>query len=405
MKLVRVFRTLSQRPDLARLVRILEIRVFPFGLAAERLEALEEQIETALGHMHALVALHWTRTGSLSDRLILSMFAHMRALRTVEISGDSRAYSPTLLVDHMPRTVTRLAVVLPDRRFGASLVGLVAALPLESLSVVALQSPVVTDAMLSEMAPYAPNLHRLVLAGCKAVRGHGVLDILRTCAISELSLEGLSISNEMLGELALHFDTLRSLTLTHPGGPNAPFFAQVQAIVHSVPLHTLVIYAKGGSPPVVSGEQADAPATAYDSASNPSLTTSFVKRLIFGRSSRLRTLRIQGIAVSLYQLQMISMSTLSDTLEDLVVHLYEGNCDELARCVARFRRLRLLHIQSHPGSNAEFSEEQLATLAGASPTLRKLGYRNRMWQVDNRTLYPWDMAAGVFPETMMIVRA
>ena len=254
-----------------------------------------------------------------------------------------------------------------------------------------------------------------MLAGCKAVRGAGVLEILRSAAVSELSLEGLAISVDMLAALSTHLDSLQSLTLTHPPGNGDAFFGVLEGIVNRIPLQRLVLYAVGGSPPVLAGERSDdrvlalpgpnaQPHAGQDTSANPALTTSFVKRLVFGRSLRLRMLRVHGIAMSLYQLQMISCSTLSDTLEDMVVHLYDGDFDMLAASVLRCRSLRLLHVQSHLRSDAHFSEDQFAELAAEASSLRYLGYRNRMWHVVDGALYPWDMSAGVIPETMMLVR-
>lgn len=425
LRLVRVFATLAAHPHLARHVRILEIRVFPFGLVAERLEELEAQIERALQHMTRLVALHWTRTGSLSDRLVLSAFCNMAQLRTLEVSGDSRTYSPAILVDRVPRTVTNFSVILPDRRFGEYLVPLAATLQLESLTVVALQSSVVTDAILTRIAPHVPRLRKLALAGCRAVHGSGVLVIAEAARLAELALEGCTLDDGFLRALAPHLDSLRALTLTHPDGPGDAFFAELAALVRSIALERLVLYAIGGSPPVLTGEQAaqgrggalEGPAgefavpahtPALDAApapANHTLTTPFVKALVFGRSSHLRTLRVHGIAISLYQLELISMSTLSDSFEDLAIHLYEGNFGALAAALRRFRMLRALHIQSHLRSDAQYSESQMAELARACHSLRCLGFRNRMWRVEDGALLPWDMAAGIFPETMMMVRA
>ena len=51
---------------------------------------------------------------------------------------------------------------------------------------------------------------------------------------------------------------------------------------------------------------------------------------------------------------------------------------------------------------------ELARAAG--PYLQQIGFRNRVWLVEygalaQRTLRRWDMAAGVFPESMLVVRA
>lgn len=65
-RLIQVFRSLHSNSSLAKLVRVLEIRVFPFGLQAEELERLENNILQSLQGAVNLEELHWTRTGSLS---------------------------------------------------------------------------------------------------------------------------------------------------------------------------------------------------------------------------------------------------------------------------------------------------------------------------------------------------
>ena len=64
--------------------------MFPFGLRAERLEELEVQITDALHNTENLEALHWTRTGSLNNRLLLTMFDRLQRLQKLEITGNSR---------------------------------------------------------------------------------------------------------------------------------------------------------------------------------------------------------------------------------------------------------------------------------------------------------------------------
>ena len=92
-----------------------ELRVFPFGLPAEELEALEEKIVSSLHATINLRELCWTRDGSLNDRILRTMFANLQQLRKLELTGTSKLWSPALLCEVVPRSVCDLQIVLPDR--------------------------------------------------------------------------------------------------------------------------------------------------------------------------------------------------------------------------------------------------------------------------------------------------
>lgn len=93
------------------------------------------------------------------------------------------------------------------------------------------------------------------------------------------------------------------------------------------------------------------------------------------------------------------------------MHLYEADVASLRAPLAAFVRIRSLHILSHLRSAADFTEDDMVELArAAGPYLQQIGFRNRVWLVEysalaQRTLRRWDMAAGVFPESMLVVRA
>ena len=111
----------------------------------------------------------------------------------------------------------------------------------------------------------------------------------------------------------------------------------------------------------------------------------------------------------MHQLQMLALSTLSDHLEDLVVHLFEADVEALAHYLSKFSRLRSVHIMSHVRSQAEFTYEDIEYVARqCSEHLVQIGFRNRVWNVvveGERQLVRYDMAAGVYPEKLLVVRA
>ena len=65
-----------------------------------------------------LSSLTWTRAGSLSDRVLLELFPHLRRLRRLSIMGNSRTWSPDLLIQSLrrpPRRKRCMAVEDPPR--------------------------------------------------------------------------------------------------------------------------------------------------------------------------------------------------------------------------------------------------------------------------------------------------
>lgn len=430
-RIVRVFRTLASFPHLVRFVKIIgkrfrnayaELRVYPFGLPAEQLEALEEQILCTLHHATHLEALYWTRTGSLNDRLLASMFEKTQCLRRFEFTGNSRSWSPSLLVEKLPRSVQALTILLPDRAVAQQLVPLATHLEgrLSDLSILCMDTAVITDALLQGVAEHAPRLRRISLVGCKGVRGDGVRALVSP-NVRDLALEGVALAPGIFASLVPCLARLSRLTVTYPRRQEqAPaFFSELGAVIESCEaLDYLAVYARGGSAPVIDGEddseeESDA-LNAVDSSvhGSPSLGTPFVRRLAGSRAAHaLRTLRIHGIGMSLHQLRILASSPLAARLEDLVVHLYEADVASLRAPLAAFVRIRSLHILSHLRSAADFTEDDMVELArAAGPYLQQIGFRNRVWLVEysalaQRTLRRWDMAAGVFPESMLVVRA
>ncbi|WFC95751.1 hypothetical protein MBRA1_002405 [Malassezia brasiliensis] len=445
LRVIRVFRTLADAPHLARMVRILELRVYPFGLPAEQLEQLEEQIVRTLHAAVHLRELCWTRDGSLNDRLLDTMFAHLLELRKLEITGNSRLWSPDLLAMRLPPSVRELHVVLPDRSLVQHLAAIVErAAPLEVLSVLCMvrayglmqNSALITDALLETLAG-STRLRRLTLVGCKNVHGPGVVRLAQAGALEGLALEGVGMPPEAFAQLLPFTHGLRALTLTYPGRAEdvAPFFARVAELVSGCDaLSSLTLYARSGSPPALGSDGEEAPAAApmhpvrsaplptaattevavvpaAAAATSPALSTSLVRRLIFGRTARtLRRLWVLEMGVSLYQLEMLACSALAACLEDLVVHLFEADVARLAVLLSKFSRLRSVHIMSHVRSAAEYARDDLLYIARhCGEHLAQIGFRNRVWNVvvrgDERHLAPYDMAAGVYPEKLLAVRA
>ncbi len=311
-RLVKLFSSLSAHVHNAVHLRILELRVFPFGLRAEALEQLEMHIVRALQHAGAhLHELSWTRTGSLSDRVILELFPHLRALRRLELTGDSRTWDPALLVRSLKRparrlrcraeeelpkgsgvwqvvqedaeesngndaidpdeaegkSVERLSLLMPDRRTASAIPAICERLggQLKGLSVLSNHAPHLTDSILADCAPYLPHLSHLSIIGCRSISFAGLLPLLSVSRgkLSELALESLpSLQAADFQRMQPYLQkSLQVLSLTYPR-PALDAHEYLNALADLLSecqgLHSFTLYAPGGSKGVsASGLAAD----------------------------------------------------------------------------------------------------------------------------------------------------
>lgn len=403
-RLVRVFASLDTSPALARWLRIVELRVFPFGMPAERLEALEAQIVHALQHAPHLRTLAWTRTGSLSDRVLPSIFGAMTCLKRLELTGDTRTWSPDVLVRYMPRTITDLAFVLPDRTLASHLVALVACLDgrLQRLSLVCMNSSVITDALLEAIAPHAPRLVALSLVGCKQVHGRGV-EALLTPALRELALENVAITPDELVALTPRLERLTRLTVTTPRRAHdtpAFFDALARLLDLCSDVQYLALYAPGGRTPAVPSEAPH--------AAPPTPTMRLPPSVLAHVSPSMRHLFLHHVGVPLAQLETLAVRV--PHLQELDVYLLEATTQSMQRLVRAFPVLRRLHLLAPTHADVGVDELDLEQVhKAAGPWLQELGVAQYVWQVHStpagRTLVPWDRALGTFPPSLLVVRS
>ncbi|SNX82859.1 uncharacterized protein MEPE_01565 [Melanopsichium pennsylvanicum] len=300
-----VFACLGSSPDLCRLVKVIQLRVFPFGLDAERLERLEIDIETTFINAINLEELVWTRAGSLNDRLLPTLLSSSANLRRLELAGDARLWSTATLLKHIPCSIRTLNVILPERVILRGLVDIAQKLVqgspsadrsaslssrmdtlqiesgnkmdelagLRSLSILCQHSPHLTDAILLALAPHLRHLRRLSLAGCRAVTGKGIEAILRSASssstgggITDLAMEGLNIQAKDIGLLHPYACSLRLLSLTYPRSASSSgsrslsasslneFYHHFAKLVEKAEaLEELTHYAGSGSRPAMDG--------------------------------------------------------------------------------------------------------------------------------------------------------
>lgn len=66
------------------------------------MDEMERDVVLTLRAAASLRHLAWTRTGSLNDRIVADLFPHLARLRSLELTGDTRTYSPWNLIARLP---------------------------------------------------------------------------------------------------------------------------------------------------------------------------------------------------------------------------------------------------------------------------------------------------------------
>ncbi|BGP54081.1 hypothetical protein JCM8202v2_001653 [Rhodotorula sphaerocarpa] len=215
-----------------------------------------------------------------------------------------------------------------------------------------------------------------------------------------LALEACQLEPTFYTQAALFLRQLRSIKLTHPG-PRHPalsaFFPAVESLLADLPhLSAFTLYYSGA---------------ATDGRRDwPTLPDDFVRNVTASNGARLRKFEVSGILTSVTAIETLAAG--ARELRNLVLHL--GDDFDLARLMSAFAplpHLRTLHLLSQ---RATVSVDAVQTMAErCSPTLRQIGFRNRVWIVkrtydspaDNRpkvSLGPYDLPW--WPEALLVLR-
>jgi hypothetical protein len=223
--------------------------VFPLATPQQSLADLEDRAIKILKNASNLRILIWTRKGSLSDDLF-DAIAALPHLEELEINGaSSRNWSGTKLAKL--QRLQGISLLMPDR-------GVVSALPaalerqlalsdpseppyFRHLSLLCLESPLVTDRLVRAMTPCISSLGivSLSFAGCPKVSDEPLLSLLRaTPTIQHLALESVGISPTFFSSAAPYLGNLRTLKVTHPGQRHpqaADFYPSLAELINLCP--------------------------------------------------------------------------------------------------------------------------------------------------------------------------
>lgn len=369
-----VFTVLGSRPDLCAHVKIIELRVYPLGLPAEELETLEENVGKALRCMWNLEELTWTRTGSLSNRLLPELLFSREKLHTLELTGNTRFYNVDMLwkgdVFPLPN-LRNLSFILPDLSAINATIQLAQRTNLRSIMIFCQHTSVFQPVHADLLSESLSHLEKLVLVGCKRLDAESVCKLVKASrsGIRILGLEGCAVVScapspidccpFVLSAHRKHHQhptkfhsiatplaqTLRTLSLTLPRPAfcsHSEFYTHLGELVSVLDnLTEFTLYAPGGVTADEDTDEDDAQTYALPQAQEqshshlvPKLPLSFVRALLTDKRTgvphcRLTLLRIHGIICSTQSLNVIGTDASpvqdADTgLQDLVLQLESG---------------------------------------------------------------------------------
>ncbi|TKA55022.1 hypothetical protein B0A53_02495 [Rhodotorula sp. CCFEE 5036] len=385
-----LFETLASSPRLAALVRKLEIRVFPISLKIQEQAATERVAIAMLENCVNCEELVWTRKGALTDQVWVAIH-RMQKLHTLELNAHTNLSPGSWSADNLRRLrpLRALSLILPDRnvaqvlgaffkhqsRTGDTAGGTETpppgSLELEEFSVLCRESPVINDSVIRSISPYLAEsrLTSLAFAGCAKLTGEPLLELLpKLPHLRHLALEACNLDPSFYDQIADSLSHLQSLKLTHPG-PRHPalpaFFPALEKLLDGLPnLTAFTLYHSG--------------AASDGRREWPVLPVEFLHHFAATSGPRIRKFEVSGILTSVEGVEILSNG--SPRLRNLVLHLSaDFDLDRLTRAFAPLNELRTIHLLSQ---RASVTPDAILTLAEqCAPTLRQIGFRNRVWIV------------------------
>ncbi|KAH8102069.1 hypothetical protein BXZ70DRAFT_1016133, partial [Cristinia sonorae] len=372
-RFVKLFRTLSNSPELARLVEELTIRDFPRTLQVSQ---HAENIRLCLNGIRNCVNLRtctWTRDGSLSNEILQSLH-DLPSLTGLEINGNSEMhYHPAILPAF--RYLHRLCVIMPSpsvcevlpqwfRETGTTL---------KKLSLICRTSPKVNDDLLKEIAPHLFNLEELHLLGCHKITHQGLLALVSSNSRGLVSLGAEALSptfdmSEFSQQCRINGSMRRLTSITLTVGPSTGLSSwgkHVLELLSESPLEMFHISTAGGDV-------------------GRALPHDFVQHLVTIHGRRLRRFSVQRMHISVASVEDICHRC--PNLSELFVVLEMDDVDDLGPPLSMTRQLRSLHInrpvEVSPDEVPVVKTEKILTLVRqCGSDLRQIGFSTRVWQV------------------------
>ncbi|TXT07913.1 uncharacterized protein COLE_04837 [Cutaneotrichosporon oleaginosum] len=366
-KLLRLFETLSEHPELCESVASLDIRFFPLDLQGESRSLLGNMILEALRRMRNLSRLVWTRDRSLSTDLF-EVITRLPCLEHLEISGHStRLFDPSLL-GHMP-ALRHLRIMMPDPTFRSVLPAIAKELDrrtnggLWGLALICRSFNFINDALLHELAPYLGQLKRLQLVGHTKVTRAGVYAVLEEArGLEELVLDAAPHSDLVDLTEAPPLPSLSTFSLSFPAPPKqAELVAEDMPLFRRMPLRALELNLTAAAV----GER-------RQRVLSRSALLALQSRVDFASLTRLALL---DLLIDAEELRAILAA--APLLEELYVCLASPSA---LKC-SGFEHSRLRIFHANAPESARPSREQLADVAACMPVVEQVGSMNRVYEV------------------------
>ncbi|KAF8958990.1 hypothetical protein BDZ97DRAFT_1923300 [Flammula alnicola] len=375
-KVVKLFNTLSRYVYLANHLRRLEIRDFPKAVTTVDNDILNHVLR-GLRNCTNLKSCTWTRDGSLNSDIFkaLQQCPHLREL---EFNGHNDGhYDPRLLLGFT--NLQRILIIMPSPAVVSQLNPwlTVTGTSLRSFTLICKGSTLITDALLSSLAPYLVNLEHLHLTGCPKVTHHGVWAVASSSlnGLRSLGLEGVSPKFDMATFASRctssgALNGLRSITLTvHQQLPIQEWTKNVIDLLSSSPLERFQIYSTGAS---------------FESP----VTEDLWSKLVLTHGKCLIRISVHRMLISLEAISNICSQCTN--LEELFVVMESSSFDKLADCLSFAKKLRTVHINSPIEASMDVFpfvlrvDQALSIIQRCNSTLTQFGCNAKVWQVDRR---------------------
>ncbi|KAH6912627.1 hypothetical protein BKA70DRAFT_1097619 [Coprinopsis sp. MPI-PUGE-AT-0042] len=403
VKVLKLFRTLSECSHLAHHVRRLEIRDFPRTAAAFE-DHVMNQVMKGLQNCVNLRTCTWTRDGTLSTET-LAILASLPNLQEMELNGHSQGhYNPTLLSRF--RGLTKLSLIMPSSEVIEQLVRMlkISGASLRQLTIICKASPVLKDATLGSMAPSLVNLEQLFLTGCTRVTNMGVVAVLdaNQVGLIGLGLEGLSPRFNMRAfadhcNLKQSLPKLRSITLTVSQAISEPeaWARAALDLLSASPLEKFQMYAIAATSEVY---------RRGESVSLQAIIPQFLKDLLSQHGERLRRFSVHRIPLVIPSILDICLRC--PTLQELFIAMEPRWMGALPDALVHAKNLRTFHVnyslenqlQDASDRDTESDEEQDSSRTVLSPdqtsafvqrcgsSLVQFGCNTSVWQVGRKII-------------------
>ncbi|KAI0088861.1 hypothetical protein BDY19DRAFT_946407 [Irpex rosettiformis] len=374
LKVVKLFRTLSEHPELAKYVEQLSVKDFPRAIATTEREGIMSLCLRGLQNCINLQAFCWTRDGSLSNS-ILEALCSLPHLRDLEINGHSDGYYDhrTLLQFTRLRKVT---LILP----GIKIVNLLptwaarVSQNLRQLTLVCQSTTLINDKVLEALSVHLTSIEFIYLIGCPKVTHKGLWSIISANEgrLLGLGMEVLSLSFDLsrLAELCQQTKALRSLQSIniHIDVKSASHQWQqhIVDLLASSPLQTFHLTLLAGEPAV-------------------DLSDTFCAMIVNSHSNTLRKFSVDRMRLSMDALKDICNRCTS--LERLFVVMQHEDLDALGVSLSLAQNLRAFHATRSLGLESEEAlvvpePKILALVRKCSWKLSQIGFYTRVKQVD-----------------------